>query len=138
MSTYVVVDTSVAFKWLVSTDEASVKDAQRLLDESLAGRCSLAAPSTLPIELANALRYSRRLEPEQTLTLIEQVALMGVELFTTSAARVRDATELSYRHDISVYDALFLQLARELGCPLVTADRRAFAAINTSVEIRLL
>lgn len=138
MNNPIVVDTSVAFKWLVSSNEESVQHAQRLLDIARAGACVLAAPSTLPVELANALRYSRRLEPEQTLSLIEQVAALGIELFPSSAQRVREATALAYHHDMTVYDALFLQLAMELGCPLVTADRRAFAGIDTSIEIRLL
>lgn len=133
-----VVDTSVAFKWLVSGDEGSVMHAQELLDASHAGTCVLAAPSTLTIELANALRYSRRIDPKQVLALVEQVASLGVELFATTVQRVHVATELAYRHNISVYDALFLQLACELRCPLVTADRRAFASIDAQVDIRLL
>jgi predicted nucleic acid-binding protein len=39
---------------------------------------------------------------------------------------------------MSIYDALFLALAEELDCPLITADRKAFADIDTPVEIRLI
>jgi predicted nucleic acid-binding protein len=51
---------------------------------------------------------------------------------------LRTATDLACRHNLSVYDALFLQLAEELDCPLVSADRRAFAGIDSPVEILLL
>ncbi|MBU4556567.1 MAG: type II toxin-antitoxin system VapC family toxin [Actinobacteria bacterium] len=138
MSAKLVVDTSVAFTWLVSSDEDSVVHAQALLDASRTGTCMLAAPSTLSIELANALRYSRRIDPKQALVLVEQLASLGVELFATTVQRVHVATALAYRHNISVYDALFLQLASELDCPLLTADRRAFANIDAQVDIRLL
>jgi len=134
----VVVDTSVAFKWLVATGEDSVERAQELIDSQREGVSALVAPATLPVELANALRYNRRIDPELALALIEQLALLDVELFATSVERVHAAAALSYRHKISVYDALFLQLAEELCCPLVTADRRAFATIDAPVEILLL
>jgi predicted nucleic acid-binding protein len=134
----VVVDTSVAFKWLVATGEASAESAQALIDSQRDGDSILVAPSTLPVELANALRFSQRLDSEKALDLIEQLALLDVELYPTSVERVHAAATLSYRHSISVYDALFLQLAEELDCPLVTADRRAFACIDTPVEILLL
>ena len=40
---------------------------------------------------------------------------------------------------MTVYDALFLTLAQELDCPLVTADRRAFGSIPPEVaEVRLI
>ncbi len=138
MSACVVVDTSVAFKWLVTLEEPSVGRAEELLDAQRAGTCLLAAPSTWTIELANALRYSRRLTAEQALILIEQIDAFGVELFDASPERIRRAAALSCRHGISVYDALFLGLAEELDCPLITADHRAFANIDTSTEIRLV
>jgi predicted nucleic acid-binding protein len=133
-----VVDSSVAFKWLCPRDEEGVEAASRLLDEHEAGTMVLTAPSTLHVELANALRNSRFMDPDTVLALVERLSAFRVELCETTDARIGLATALSYRHGISVYDALFLALAQELGCPLVTADRKAFAGIDTRVEILLL
>jgi predicted nucleic acid-binding protein len=45
------------------------------------------------------------------------------------------AASLSRRFSRSFYDSLYLALAAHLGCPLVTADRRLFNALQET-ELR--
>jgi len=132
-----VVDTSVAYKWLSDYEEDSIEEAEALLDAHVSGRVLLVAPETLHVELANALRYSR-FEPDDVVALVEDLESFRVELLEVTIERLGDATTLAYQHRLTVYDALFLQLAEELACPLVTADRRAFKNLDTPVEIRLI
>lgn len=132
-----VVDTCVAYKWLSAAGEDAVEQALDLLEARSRGDVVLVAPATMPVELVNALRYSG-LERDDILALVEDLDLSHVELFDTSSQRLAQATSLAYNHGLSVYDALFLALAEELDCPLVTADRRAFEGLETDIEIRLL
>ena len=136
--TYVVVDSSVAYKWLDSSGEEGVESANALLLEHISGSIALAAPSILHVELANALRSSPHVDEEQTLALVEELDDLHIALAKPTSNRLETAVRFSYRHDISVCDALFLALAAELQCPLVTADRRAFARVDSDVEIRLI
>lgn len=133
----VVVDSSVAFKWFHPEGEDGVEAAVRLLDAHESAAVLLVAPTQLHVELANSLRYTR-LDPEAVTVIVESLDEYRVELFPSTPARLARSVRLSYRHRMSIYDALFLQLAVELGCPLVTADRRAFAHLDTPVEIRLI
>lgn len=137
MTRPIVVDTCVAYKWLSAVGETAVEEALALLDARSQGQVVLVAPATMPVELVNALRYSG-LQRDDILALVEDLDLSHVELFEVSSARLAQAATLAYRHGLSIYDALFLALAEELDCPLVTADRRAFGGIETGVEIRLL
>ncbi len=138
MSAQCVVDSSVAHKWLHPIAEDGVAEALEIVHRHLGGEIILVAPALMPAEVANALKWKRRLDEADVLELIDNLAAIAVALFDMTYERLSEATRLSYRHRISVYDALFLQLAEELDCPLVTADRRAFEGIETDVEIRLL
>lgn len=132
-----VIDSSVAFKWFHQEDEGHVAEAAALVWRQHSGDVQLTAPPAVLLELANGLRYSR-LDQPSVLAIIDAFGSLGIELVESTPTRVVRATELSYRFGMAVYDALFLQLAEELDCPLVTADRRAFAKIETGVEIQLL
>jgi predicted nucleic acid-binding protein len=136
MTPRVVIDTCVAFKWFSEEGEGGVPDAVDLYERSLRDEIVLAAPASILLELSNALRYSM-LSQEQTLLLIESLDLPHIELFDVTTQRLHRSAALSYRYEISVYDALFLALAAELECPLVTADRRAFAHVNVG-DIRFI
>jgi predicted nucleic acid-binding protein len=62
-----------------------------------------------------------------------------VALFEATHERTRRALHCAFENRITVYDALFLSLAQEFDCPLITADRTAFGAIPPEVaEVRLV
>lgn len=138
MSTPVVVDSSVAYKWLQPLGEDHGVEAIDLLRQHFTGEVILVAPSVFSTEVANALRWKRRLSSSEVVELISDLETFDVQPVAVTYARLMAATDLAYRHNLAIYDALFLQLAEELDCPLVTADRKAFTGIDSPVEIRLL
>jgi predicted nucleic acid-binding protein len=120
------VDCSVAAKWALH--EAGRPEALRLLDEQDAGRVLLIAPDLLLTEFAGLVsKRSRRkqmspAEAEQAFRFMEEADL---RLFETRPLLGR-ALELALDYQMSLWDCVYLALAAEHDCPLVTADRRLF------------
>ena len=133
-----VVDTSVMMKWFVAWGETSLDEAMELLRAHRDGEVVLLAPSSATVEVANTLRYIG-IDSEDALGFLEDFARTNIVYFAGTEARVSAAISCAFAHRISVYDAMFLALAQELDCPLVTADRRAFGSIPPDVaEVQLL
>lgn len=118
-----VVDTSVALKWLKPQGEVHVEAATALLEQHHAGSVVLHAPTHLLLEVMNAL-WSHRATAAQivrAVRLLRQLHLVFVESDLELLGR---AAELAVEHRITAYDALFAALADDLGCELVTDDRK--------------
>lgn len=134
-----VVDASVAVKWLLPEDGR--EHALRLQDLYQEEKIDLIAPSLLAVEVANVLwKRARRgdLSPETALRCYEGF-LVDAPILLDSPSLEASALGLALAHCHPVYDCLYLALALERRCDLITADERFFRAMRVSLPcIRLL
>jgi predicted nucleic acid-binding protein len=114
-----VIDASVAFKWLVEEDDSSMAIA-------LLSQDALSAPQLILAEVGNAL-WKRIVRGEMGDSegavadigrLPEMVALMN------DSALAPRALELACELGHAIYDCFYLAAAEHQGDVLVTADRR--------------
>lgn len=125
----VVVDASLAVKWLVPEEDSNL--ALRLATSWAAAGIRRVAHRWFPVEVASAL-YKRVQRGELThngaAALIDDLSDYEVILYDRTPVHyraLRIATELQQRW---IYDSFYLALAIELDCPFWTADRSFFQA----------
>jgi predicted nucleic acid-binding protein len=134
---YLVVDSSVAFKWFCSAEESSVDEALELLAAHAQGRLRLVAPAHLPAEVLNALAHRSGVHRAQLALAAEGLAEAELVYPAWDAALLSDAAVIARAHRLTYYDALFPALAIQLGCGLVTADRGQARVRECAVRVLL-
>lgn len=124
MTGFVVVDASLALKWLV--DEEDSDKAHALLEAWDDAGIRPTAPGFLPTEVTNALhrRVLRgALTVEEAVVLIESLSVR-VELQEVPGIHSRALELASELGQGAAYDCHYLALAEALECELWTADER--------------
>lgn len=128
----IVIDSSYTLA-LVMPDEARPASMRAVL----AGQ--LAAPMLWPLEIANALRSSlrrRRLLATQATDLLQRIAELQVDVVNPSHTSPKHHFDAALTHELTPYDALYLELALQWRCALATCDQGlADAAQRAGVEI---
>ena len=123
-----VIDASIALAWCFVDESSPTADAilGRLEQEEAL------APAHWPLEVANALRTAERrgrLGPADLPRLRTLLAALPVEIapieLPTALWSVLEAARM---HDLTAYDAAYLDLAIVRGLPLATVDERLRAA----------
>jgi predicted nucleic acid-binding protein len=121
----IVVDPSVALCWFATEKETAF--ANRLI----AAAVDLVAPLLILVELANGLRKKTR-RGEMTANLAYS-GLREIWRFVPQIADLSDLAEpamaLARELDHSVYDCVYLALARRRGATLVTQDQKMVARL---------
>ena len=127
-----VLDASVAAKWF--NLEESSEEAVRAKDAHVRGDLELVAPTQIVYEVGNTIWRNPLLTLGDAMAAV--VSLMGLRLglFEPEAARVTRAMEIARDGQITFYDAAYIQVAEEVGAPLVTADKRQRTAADGIVE----
>ena len=115
-----VVDASVAVKWLVEEEHSSAADSL------LEGSHELFAPRLMASEVGNTLWRKVRLgevERSRGAVLAAAISEMPVRWMEDEGV-CADALRLSLALDRPVCDCVYLALAHRIGATLVTADAR--------------
>jgi predicted nucleic acid-binding protein len=132
-----VADASVAIAWVHPAQATPETDA--MLDRLAAGD-SLVVPALWPLEVANALtvlRRRRKLTPDEARTAIEIIReLPAVIDHEAAAIAFTRLVDLASEHELTVYDATYIELASRRQLPLASNDARMKqAAIRSGVDL---
>lgn len=114
----VVVDASVAVEVLTASPSWLDLWTQWRTEQTL-----LLSPAHFTAEVANALLRSRRLPGSVVRALLGQLAASGLETADRGLNGVLEAIDLAEQHGLTVYDALYLQLAIDVEGELATLDQ---------------
>lgn len=123
VSALCVVDASVVAAWVLP-DEDNEAAARWIAYD--AGQ-SLIAPFHFPAEMANVILVAirrRRITELQAALFRQKVAALDLEIDDVGQASLALRTPLlAQTHGLTIYDALYLELALRRNLPLVTFDR---------------
>lgn len=117
-----VLDSSVAFKWVVREVDSDKADLLRA--DFLNGIHELLAPDVYPVEVAHTLTRAER----QARVTVGQARHLLVDVLTTPPQfhsyrpLLTRAVDISSPMRIGVYDCLYVALAELEKCELLTAD----------------
>jgi predicted nucleic acid-binding protein len=122
MSAALVVDCSVAMTWLFA-DEATQRTTKLLerLDTD-----SALVPAWWFLEITNVIALAERkgrITPAQSAEFISDLGALGIEIDTEAPDRaLGHLLPLCRAHDLTSYDAMYLDLALRRQLPLATLD----------------
>jgi predicted nucleic acid-binding protein len=124
----VVVDGSVAVAWCFPDEKGEYP--QSVLD-SLA-TAGAVVPSLWSLEVANALLMGERRKrstPEETAKSVQFLESLPITVDEATAPQAfRQTLHLARAHNLSAYDASYLELAMRRGLPLATLDEKLKSA----------
>ena len=131
----VVVDASLAVKWLVEEEDSD--KAHAVLQSWVAQDITRIAPYLMPFEVANALhrRVVRgELNVRDSARMIARLLESRLELHQPPGLHIRAMQIASELRQGAAYDAHYLALAESIGCDLWTADERFYRSTSRSIR----
>lgn len=124
----VILDASVILKWLLPEDGSGA--ALRLQDSHLKGEEHIVVPFLLFYEISNVLRYKEDIPDGELVDLFETLSEFEFSVMQPSFQELEEIMLYARAKHISVYDAVYVMLARKVGCNLVTADAQLSQRVN--------
>ena len=115
-----VVDASVLTKWFVEEEDRDLALGLRELHTS--GRSILFVSELTYLEILNAIRYGPRVKEEDGAEAVHVLENLHLQVKPTDFALLRKANAIAWAYKVTIFDALYVALAEQLGYPLITAD----------------
>jgi predicted nucleic acid-binding protein len=117
-----VVDASVLIKWFLHQQDADHGRALALRELHISRRSTIFVPQLALLEILNAIRFSSRSDEEDGNMALEALQDLHLEVKPPELELLRKANAIAWAYKITIYDALYVALAEQVGYPLITAD----------------
>lgn len=131
----VIIDASAMLS-LIFPDEEISSYHQQIFDQFQNNTVKCIAPPLLKIEVANALKNGvkrKRLTPDIATQIFQKFLQLPIEYKSEDASA---ALSLAIRHDLSVYDAIYLAQVIQLKLELITRDKKLDQVKNVVLSIK--
>jgi predicted nucleic acid-binding protein len=131
-----VLDSSIAIKWALS--EIDSPEADQIRADFQHHGLELISVDVFVVEVAHALTRAERrgvLPPGESIRLLTDV-MSSLPVLHPILPLIGRAIELSSQHRIGVYDCLFIALAEQENCDVLTADVRLARTFSNVVLLK--
>lgn len=130
-----VLDASFCLAWVFARERADqAEQADRVLRSR--GQERWTVPSLWPLEMANSLLVAERrgvIQPNVSEAFLRRLAALRIEVDPETMDPAQPRTlELARQHQLSAYDATYLELALRLDARLASFDRRLMLAADAT------
>ena len=115
-----VVDASVLTKWFMEEEDRDLALGLRELHTS--GRSALFVSELTFLEILNAIRYGPKAKEEDGAEALHVLENLHLQVKPIEFDTLRKANAIAWGYKITIYDALYVALAEQVGYPLITAD----------------
>ena len=120
----IVIDTSVALKWVHIEKEKDVEAANSLLTNHLSEIEKIIVPDLFFYEATNALTTKTELPQQATIKLIKKIYGYNLNVYQPNLDDLLQTSKLAKKHKTSVYDMLYAVVAKKHKTTLITADEK--------------
>ena len=117
-----VLDASVIVKWFLHHQETDRDKALALRDMHVVGRTKIHIPGLALLEVLNAIRFNSKADEEDGATALEALQNLQLEINSGDIDVLQKSNAIAWSYKITIYDALYVALAEQIGYPLITAD----------------
>ena len=124
----VVLDASIVVKWF-SFEEYSDR-ALKLMEMYGEGDLDLMAPSLLPYEVGNALRYNPGFGIEDVKEALNALEDLQIRLYPPKKDVIDRAIELAFTYGFTIYDSSYIAVAEISGSTYYTADEEVVRKVS--------
>ena len=131
-----IIDASVICKWYIPED--GTPEALALLEDFICKVERFAAPDLVLYELASALRHNKNIGLAKVESALENFVSLGIEIVAPNVALIKNAVQMAFAHNITVYDAVYVALAKSLSCELITADKKLQHKLTSLHFVKML
>lgn len=132
-----IVDTSVALKWLNQDNEQNIDRADKILEDAKDGQVKILAPELLKYEIGNALLYGKKISSEDIKELLSIFYSLPISFILENTELANNTYILAKNLRITYYDASFISLAKQYGATLVTENSK-HQAKSSEIAVKAL
>lgn len=131
----VIIDSSAILKWFFENEKENNLITLKARQAHLNFEIELCAPELIYYEVINSLIL--KINDEANFSkCFDSFLLSNIYVFNQTRESLKRIAEISRKHNITFYDASYLQLSIEMGCPLLSYDNKLLqAAKSESVKI---
>lgn len=132
----IVLDASVIIKWF--QPESDSAKALHFEKEHLEGKEPIAVPDLVFYEVANVLRYQKQVGTESFGDAADVLSEMELQVFIFSPLEFKEVFSFARDYNVSIYDAVYVVLAKRMNCKFITADRKLCQKLEGLPWVNLL
>jgi predicted nucleic acid-binding protein len=125
-----ILDASVGLKWVLN--ETDSDKARQLREDFRNAIREFLAPDIFAVECAHALTKGERRGVVVDPDFLYDEIMLDAPRFSPSIPLMMRAISIARKARIAVYDCVYVALAEQEGCELITADQKVLNALQAS------